>query len=593
MKNAINIGTVDDKPLSIDINELINSRMVVQGSSGSGKSGVVRVLCERISKHIPFLLFDPEGEYATLREVVDLVLVGPRGDMPTDLRSVELLVRKLIEMQVSAVIDLSELKIGAKREYMARAATTIVDLPQNLWLPGAIIIDEVQIFCPERAGGQKDVVSTLPVIDLISRGRKRGKAIIPVTQRFSKVHNDALAELKNVFIGSCWLDADQERAGKYLGLRGDDRRALREMPPRTFYCFGPALSIKGVSQVHIDTAESTFPKAGQIATIKLPKASDAIGHIIEQLDDLPAEAEQEKKDIASLRTENADLKRQLAERPSVPEPVIEYVDKEVPVMPPETIKAAIELADTLSQKIVTLTSDLATNVAEFEQVRDDLHSAVVVVTGQQVQPVPAPAAPMPKTITTRSGQTYTPPRLPPARPKPIPASPAPKAPPSDGTLTSLQSTLLGGIALLDRLGQPQTTLAQVGAVLGKGHNAGPVRGAFKQLHEMGYINLSGSDVSITEAGRSIAEVPDLRSRADIHSLWYQRVKGNELAFLQVLIEAWPHPMSLDQMGERVGKNMNAGPIRGAINALVEKGLASFPDDSSMVASSLLFPEGLA
>jgi uncharacterized protein len=589
MKNAINIGTVDGKPLSIDINELINSRMVVQGSSGSGKSGVIRVLCERISQHIPFMLFDPEGEYATLREVVDLILVGPRGDIPTDLRSVELLVRKLVEKQVSAVFDLSDLKIGAKREYMARAATTIVDLPQELWLPGAIIIDEAQIFCPERGTGQKDVVSTLPVTDLISRGRKRGKAIIPVTQRFSKMHNDALAELKNVFIGSCWLDADQKKAGEYLGLVGNDRRALREMPTRTFYCFGPALSIKGVSKVYIDNAESTFPKAGQITTIRLPKASDAIGHILEQLDDLPAEAEQERRDIASLRAENADLKRQLAERPTIPEPVIEYVDKEVPVMPPETIKAAIEMADTLSQKIVTLTSDLATNVAEFEQVRDDLHSAVAVVTGQQVQPVSAPPPPMPKTITTHSGQTYTPP-MPPAPPKP---PPAPRTLPSDGTLTSLQSTLLGGIALLDRLGQPQTTLAQVGAVLGKGHNAGPVRGAFKQLHEMGYIVLSGSDVSITEAGRSVAEVPDLRSRADIHALWYQRVKGNELAFLQVLIEAWPHPMSLDQMGERIGKNMNAGPIRGAINALVEKGLASFPDDSSMVASSLLFPEGLA
>jgi hypothetical protein len=359
------------------------------------------------------------------------------------------------------------------------------------------------------------------------------------------MHNDALAELKNVFIGSCWLDADQKKAGEYLGLVGNDRRALREMPTRTFYCFGPALSIKGVSKVYIDNAESTFPKAGQITTIRLPKASDAIGHILEQLDDLPAEAEQERRDIASLRAENADLKRQLAERPTIPEPVIEYVDKEVPVMPPETIKAAIEMADTLSQKIVTLTSDLATNVAEFEQVRDDLHSAVAVVTGQQVQPVSAPPPPMPKTITTHSGQTYTPP-MPPAPPKP---PPAPRTLPSDGTLTSLQSTLLGGIALLDRLGQPQTTLAQVGAVLGKGHNAGPVRGAFKQLHEMGYIVLSGSDVSITEAGRSVAEVPDLRSRADIHALWYQRVKGNELAFLQVLIEAWPHPMSLDQMGD--------------------------------------------
>lgn len=594
------IGEVEGKDLSIDINELINSRMVVQGSSGSGKSGVVRVLCERISKHIPFLLFDPEGEYATLREVVDLILVGPRGDMPTDMRAVELLMRKLVEMRVSAVIDMSELKLPAKREYMARAAVALVDLPKALWLPEAVIIDEAQIFAPEKSSGQKDTVSTLPVTDLVSRGRKRGFAVIPVTQRFAKLHNDVLAETKNVFIGSTWLDADQKKAGDYLGLVGNDRRALRDMPTRTFYCFGPAVSIKGVSQVYIDTAESTFPKAGQIDKIQLPKASDAIGHILEQMDDLPEAAEIEKKDIASLRTENADLKKQLAERPTVPEPVTEFVDKDVPVLPDDFTKKALELADTISQKIATFSHDLGIQVAEIEQTADVIRGAVETATGQLViekgtvghmrqhfgipePPINRPQQPTTTPVVERSAPA----------PSKAPRRPVTEIKQHDGDLTTLQQTILDGIALLDSIGHRNPTIPQVCAVIAKGANAGPVRGAFTHLAGYGYIDLDPNTaiVSITDVGRALAVIPNITSRADIHNLWYQRLKGNELEFLRILINAHPHWLSFTELGEKIGKNVNAGPIRGSLNALIDKGLAE-SDGDGMRASDVFFPEGL-
>lgn len=401
MKDQIIIGTAEDTQIHLNISKLVESRMVIQATSGGGKSGLVRVVCERVANSVPFIVLDREGEYATLREKVDLILVGPNGDIPTDLRSAELLARKLVELRTSAVVDLSDLKINEQRVFVARFCSAMVALPKELWHPTIVVIDEAQVFCPEKGGNAKDVVSTQPVIDLIAQGRKRGFSPILATQRFSKVHNDALAELKNVFIGSTWLDADQKKAGDYLGLTGNDRRGLRDVPRQTFYAFGPALSERGVNQVRIDNAESTFPKAGQIGHVKLPKASEAIQTIISQIDDLPEVAEQEKKDVASLQADNRELQRQLAERPTVPEPVEVIKTVEVPVMSPETLTAATTLADAISLKIVDLISDLEVQIGEFEHVRDGFAAAIEKVTGQPV-PTSLPrqvAAPKTEAVT--------------------------------------------------------------------------------------------------------------------------------------------------------------------------------------------------
>jgi DNA helicase HerA-like ATPase len=220
----------DTKPglqVKVDINKLVDSRMLVEGNSGSGKSYLIRRLCELAAAHIPLILLDIEGEFASLREKIDAILIGPEGDIPTDLRSAKVLARKLVELRVSSIIDLYSLKSHERRAYVSAFLDALVNLPKDLWHPILIPIDEAHKFAPEK--GQGDSTATQSVIDLMSLGRKRGYAGVPVTQRFSKLHNDVIAETNNVFIGRTWMDADVKRAADYLGLSVADRRLLKEL----------------------------------------------------------------------------------------------------------------------------------------------------------------------------------------------------------------------------------------------------------------------------------------------------------------------------------------------------------------------------
>ena len=52
-------------------------RTCVIGSSGSGKSYTVGVICEELCKNkVPFVIIDIEGEYSGLKEKYDVIWVG-------------------------------------------------------------------------------------------------------------------------------------------------------------------------------------------------------------------------------------------------------------------------------------------------------------------------------------------------------------------------------------------------------------------------------------------------------------------------------------------------------------------------------------
>lgn len=60
-------------------------------------------------------MLDNEGEFASLREAVDALLVGASGELPANPRHAALLSRRLLEYKVSAVVDLYELKLAERR----------------------------------------------------------------------------------------------------------------------------------------------------------------------------------------------------------------------------------------------------------------------------------------------------------------------------------------------------------------------------------------------------------------------------------------------------------------------------------------------
>jgi DNA helicase HerA-like ATPase len=102
----------------IDLPKLIESKLLVQANSGGGKSWALRRILEQSHGKVQHIILDSEGEFATLREKYDYVLAGKGGDTPAEPRSAALLARKLLELKVSAIIDLYELHPQERKRFV-------------------------------------------------------------------------------------------------------------------------------------------------------------------------------------------------------------------------------------------------------------------------------------------------------------------------------------------------------------------------------------------------------------------------------------------------------------------------------------------
>src|SRR5258708_18820553 len=296
--------------LELDCPGVVDTRVLIQGKSGGGKSWLLRLIAERAG--IQTIVLDNEGEFASLREAVDVLLVGASGELPANPRHAALLARRLLEYKVSAVVDLYELKLAERRHFVKLFPESLIHLPRDLWRPTLVILDEAHIYCPERGSGGAE--STEAVVSLMSQGRKRGYAGVIATQRLSKLHKDAAAEANNVIIGRTWLDADQVRAGDALGLSKADRLKLRDLDQGEFYGFGPAFSRPGVARFRSDRVRTTHPRPGERHLFTAPAPSKAIRGVLSKFADLPHEVEAEIRGLAEARGWIGELERQIRKR---------------------------------------------------------------------------------------------------------------------------------------------------------------------------------------------------------------------------------------------------------------------------------------
>lgn len=368
MSDTITIGRGTNGPLSVDPLKLVDSRVLIQANSGGGKSYLLRGIVEQVAGKLQTIILDPEGEFATLRERVDVLLVGREGEVKTSVRGAALLARRLAELNVSAVIDLYDLKLHERREFVRDFTGALLNLPRDLWHPMLVAIDEAHVFAPERSAGES--VATENIIGLASQGRKRGIGLVALTQRLSKLHKDAAAELNNVFIGRTWLPNDQERCGDLLGMNKPERTTLRDLDAGEFYAFGPAIESAGVTRFKAAAVKTTHPKAGERHTIAPPAPSKAMRSVAAELANLPAQAEAEIKDLASAKAEVAKLRRLIGEKPAAEVRTIEK-----PVVTDAHVKRVETIVDRLEregerrikagQELTASGQELKTTAADF------------------------------------------------------------------------------------------------------------------------------------------------------------------------------------------------------------------------------------
>ena len=304
--------------VTIDLVRLISTRLLIQANSGGGKSWLIRRLLEQTHGKVQQIVIDLEGEFSTLREKFDYLLVGKEGEIPANIQTAELLARKLLMLNVSTIIDLSELKNHERITFVKRFLDSLVNAPRELWHTCLVIVDEAHHFCPE--GGKSESASS--VIDLQTRGRKRGFCGVLATQRIAKLHKDAAAECNNVLVGRTVIDIDRKRASNDLGFTTKEQEiSLKKLDDGEFFGYGPAISKEDYINVKVGEIKTTHPEPGK-NIIKASATPDNIKKLLKDVIDLPKEAESELKTKKEFLNKIQELKRELrTSKSSQPKPI--------------------------------------------------------------------------------------------------------------------------------------------------------------------------------------------------------------------------------------------------------------------------------
>ncbi|GJD51169.1 hypothetical protein OPKNFCMD_3921 [Methylobacterium crusticola] len=229
------------QPAALDLEELLATRLLVQGNSGSGKSHLLRRLLEQSAAHVQQVVIDPEGDFVTLAERYGHVVVeGDHGE--ADLQRIAARVRA---HRVSVVLTLESLDVEAQMRAAAAFLGGLFEAERDHWYPVLVVVDEAQLFAPAAAGEVSDEArkaSLGAMTNLMCRGRKRGLAGIIATQRLAKLAKNVAAEASNFLMGRTFLDIDMARAADLLGLERRQAESFRDLARGQFIALGPALS---------------------------------------------------------------------------------------------------------------------------------------------------------------------------------------------------------------------------------------------------------------------------------------------------------------------------------------------------------------
>lgn len=579
----INLGTA-----SIDLDRLIVQRLLVQASSGGGKSWAIRRLVEQAFGKIQIIIIDPEGEFATLREKFDFVLASKGGDTPADARSAALLATKLLELGASAVCDLYEMNPLDRHRWVGLFLDSLVNAPKELWHPVLVIIDEAHVFCPEKGKGDSEARGA--VLGLISRGRKRGFCAVLATQRLAKLDKDAAAELLNVMIGRTILDVDRDRAAEALGIRRSDKEqfhaTVRSLPPGDFFVLGPAFpESAGAQQMKVGVIQTTHPESGSAKAAHKPATPEKIKSLLPKLEDLPKAAEEKARTEADLRNELHNLRTQLT-----------IAQKAAPVV--DEGRIARELETALHKQSHKFEGILRAAVHDDQRLRDGITDIIrrCTLLLEAGNPI-AEVRPF-----DRGGSLHVPEKsiqMPPMK-QIITSVPLITTKPNghmrhEGSAPDLsgpEKRILNAIAWMESIGISEPEQTAVAFLAGYTTGGGAYNNPRGRLNQRGYIRyISGDKLALTDEGRVHATAPlQALDKDELQKQVMERLPGPEQKILRVLLESYPSAVSNEECALKSGYTAGGGAFNNPRGRLRTLGLIDYPSPGMLTAKPLLFLE---
>lgn len=555
------LGKTEKGTLKVDVKTLISTRMLIQANSGGGKSYAIRKLLEETHGAVQQIVLDPEDEFSSLREKFDYLICAPRGgDVIATPQTATVLARTLLELGTSAIISMYDLKAHERPRFVRLFLEAMMNVPKKLWHPVMTVIDEAHVYCPEKGKAE----STGAVIDLATRGRKRGYCAVLATQRLSKLHKDTAAELLNKLIGRTGLDIDIKRAADELGMTPKDAIAnLRPIKAGTFFAFGPALSLE-VERVVIGKVKTSHPEAGKMADKKTPPPTVKVKKILANIGDLAKKAEEEARTIADFKKENAELKRKLT-----------VAGKQGGGIAEREVERKVKSA------VAEVERNHRTEKARLVK-ENELLNSVVASIGKEIGRHKGHMTNMKKAQPVAPIRQESAPRAPVQRERTVSAD----------IDTNLRA---GAVRILRELSSrcpAGYTKSQVGALTGFKHTGGTFNTYMSDLRRSGYIKTEGSLIHATEEGIEFLgdSVPATPATHDeVMALWRKALREGAYKMLEVIVDSSTQGISKEELAAQVGIASSGGTFNTYISNLRSNGLIH-TEQGVMVAADILFPE---
>jgi hypothetical protein len=581
--SKIILGTHDGKDIGFDLEVLLRTRLLIQANSGGGKSWALRRLIEQMFGKVQIIVIDPEGEFSTLREKFGFVLVGKGGETPADLRSAALVAQKLLELQASAVCDIFEMKPHERHQWVKLFLDAMVNAPKELWHPVVVILDEAHLFCPEKGQGESEASGS--VIDLATRGRKRGYCAIFATQRLGKFSKNASAECQNILIGQTFQDIDRKRAAEALAiLKADERKFFSEvqlMAPGNFYALGRAVALER-TLIKVAKVETTHPEAGNSKAALPPATPEKIKALLPKLADLPKAAEEKARTEADLRGEIRTLKVMLT-----------AAQKATPVVDEQATARAVEHALAAQQRN-WLAYDKAVNtlLGEYRKTMETLHGAL-----DRLLKLPVPSCEQtalelrPATVVSNiphmPSHSYTP-QASVTIPKPnghwsvVPVQ-------ASGDITAPQMRILRALAEFEAIGRIGIPRTWVAVRAGASHTSSSFGNNLSSLRVRGLIDYVPAGIQLTQDGRSAA--PAVNAPTDSSEMLascLNLLSNPQQRILQYVHQSYPTAVDRESLAAAADASPTSSSFGNNLSSLRTAGMIDYTADRKVKCAEWMF-----
>jgi len=308
MTSQIQVGTIigGDESFLVDADKIVMGRTFLAAITRYGKSWCARRLVEQLYGKAGIIIIDPEGEYASLREKFLFLILGQ--DVSLQIEDVEYTVNKILEKNLSVIVDLSLIDEEYGKKYVSDFIKHLMFIETKLRKPYLVVVEEADQFAPEKGVATSTCLEAMK--NLAKKGGKRGVGAIFASQRPAFVSKMVLSQCTTLkLIGRIEWPSDLEAIKDFLQIEIDvirqnedsNKPHIDRLNPGEFYASGSALDHDAFIKVS-DVQTTHLGATPKLDSPSKPLDED-IRSVISDLKRLTVKEQITNERIASRKTE--------------------------------------------------------------------------------------------------------------------------------------------------------------------------------------------------------------------------------------------------------------------------------------------------